>query len=136
MNEATEEKPPTRGPKTFAQTLQDHHFGYTAEEATHKLKEALDASERSGKATEVIVTMKIKPVGKMGAGRYDVTIDVKNKLPAKDVEPAIMWVGPDGNLTNRDPRQMEIDGLRVVDKPRGEGVRMEEPQQQAGVRVA
>lgn len=106
-----------RGPKTFLQTLQDHHYGYTADECTQKLKEAISESERTGKATEVTVTMKIKPVSK-AQGRYDVLVEVANKLPKKEREAAIMFVGPDGNLTNTDPRQKELPGIRVVDGPR------------------
>lgn len=126
---------PKRAPKTFLQTLQDHHYGHTADEATARLKEALDASERTGKATEVTIKMKIRPVSK-AAGRYDVTVDVTNKLPAKDIEAAIMFVGPDGNLTNNDPRQQVLPGIRVVDGPREALRPQDEEQQQAGIRVA
>ncbi len=41
--ETVEEKrvPPKRAPKTFLQTVQDHHYGFTADEATAALKRAL-----------------------------------------------------------------------------------------------
>ncbi len=135
-NEETTDKviPPKRAPKTFLQTLQDHHYGFTADEATVALQEALSASERTGKATEVTVTMKIKPAGK-AQGRYDVLVDVKTKLPPKEREAAIMFVGPDMNLQNNDPRQMEIAGLRVVDKNPQTAVRADEGDQQPAVRV-
>jgi hypothetical protein len=131
-----EQKQPTRAPKTFAQTLQDHHYGFTAQEATDKLAEAISVSERTGKATEVTIKMKIKPVSK-AQGRYDVVIDVENKLPPKEREAAIMFVGPEGNLQNSDPRQLEISGLRVVDKNTQDGaVRADQGHQdQPGVRV-
>lgn len=125
---------PKRAPKTFVQTLQDHHYGYTAQEATDKLAEALAASERTGKATEVTIKFKIRPVSK-AAGRYDVTIDISNKLPAKEIEAAIMFVGPDGSLQNNDPRQQDLPGLRVVDGPRPEAVRADAGTQQPAVRV-
>ena len=136
-NEETTDKaiPAKRPPKTFLQTLQDHHYGFTADEATAALQEALTASERTGKATEVTVTMKIKPAGK-AAGRYDVLVDVKTKLPPKEREAAIMFVGPDMNLQNNDPRQQDLPGLRVVDKAKDTAVRADEGgQQQPGVRV-
>ena len=134
MDNDKTEAPPKRAPKTFLQTLQDHHYGYTAEECTAKMAEAIAESERTGKATEVTITMKIKPVSK-AAGRYDVLVDVKNKLPPKEREAAIMFVGPDGNLQNNDPRQLEIAGLRVVDKQRVESVRADESIPQPAVRV-
>ncbi len=78
--------------------------------------------------------MKIKPASK-AQGRYDVLVDVKNKLPAKEREAAIMFVGPNGDLVNNDPRQMEITGLRVVDRP-ASAVRVDaDEQQQTAQRV-
>src|SRR4051794_6827258 len=115
----TVEAAPARAPKTFLQTLQDHHYGYTAEECTEKLQQCLAESERTGKATKLTLTIDIKPVSK-AQGRYDVLADVSVKLPPKAREAAIMFVGPDMNLQNNDPRQLEIAGLRVVDKPRAE----------------
>jgi hypothetical protein len=126
---------PARAPKTFAQTLQDINFGHFADECTDALREAIDASERTNKVTEVTVKLKIKPVGKNGSGRYEVHPDVSAKLPPKDRETAMMFVGPDGNLTNRDPRQQEIPGIRAVDgSSEQRAVRLEE-QQQPTVRV-
>jgi hypothetical protein len=124
--------PPKRAPKTFLQTLQDHHYGYTADEATKALETCISESERTGKATEITVMLKIKPVSK-AAGRYDVLADVKTKLPAKEREAAIMFVGPEGNLTNKDPRQDELPGIRVVEK--STSVRLEGDDEQPAVRV-
>lgn len=132
-DETGEVAPPRRGPKTFLQTLQDHHYGYTAEECTTLMREAIDAAERTGKATEFTVKMKFRPASK-AQGRYDVLVEPSNKLPPKQREAAIMFVGPDGNLTNKDPRQMEIDGLRVVDKPIG-AVRVDADEPQTAQRV-
>jgi hypothetical protein len=125
---------PKKAPKTFLQTLQDHHYGFTADEATAALHQCISESERTGKATELTIVMKIKPVSK-AAGRYDVLADVKTKLPAKEREAAIMFVGPDGNLTNKDPRQQDLPGIRVVDGPRA-AVRPQDNERQAGIRVA
>ena len=133
-DEKTEGKAaPKRAPKTFLQTLQDHHWGHTAAEATAKLAECIDASERTGKVTELTIKMKFRPVSKQ-QGRYDVMVDVDNKLPAKEREAAIMFVGPDGNLTNRDPRQQEIEGLRTVDNATIN--RLPDDEQAGGIRVA
>lgn len=132
-NEKKVEAPPKRAPKTFLQTLQDHHWGHTAQEATAKLQECIDASERTGKVTELVIKMKFRPVSKQ-QGRYDVMVDVDNKLPAKEREAAIMFVGPDGNLTNRDPRQQEIEGLRPVEN--AGTVRLPDEQPASGIRVA
>lgn len=114
--ETVEEKrvPPKRAPKTFLQTVQDHHYGFTADEATAALKTCIDEAERTGKATEMIFKLKIKPVAK-AQGRYDVMADISTKLPPKQREAAVMFVGPDGDLTNRDPRQPDLPGLRAVE---------------------
>lgn len=131
---ADREVPPPRAPKTFLQTLQDHHYGYTADEATTALQECIQASERTGKATELVLKIKIKPESK-AQGRYAVMVDVNAKLPAKEREAAVMFVGPNGDLTTRDPRQMEIEGIRVVDNGVSGALRVQETTQPA-VRVA
>jgi hypothetical protein len=129
---AAPEAPPKRRRKSLAQTLQDHHYGHTAAEADEKLWEAIDAAERTGKATQVTLTIKLRPAGK--AGRYDVTMETTNKLPPKEIEAAVMFVGPDGNLQNNDPRQRELDGMRVVDG--GSPMRVAATADQPAVRVS
>lgn len=132
--ETTAAAPPPRAPKTFIQTLADHHYGHTADEATAKLSECIATSERTGKQTELVIKLVIKPVSK--GGRYDVTADVTSKLPTPPREAAIMFVGPDGNLTNRDPRQQELPGLRVATAPTEPAVRVEQDAAPAaGIRV-
>jgi hypothetical protein len=44
-----------------------------------------------------------------------------------------MFVGPEGNLTNKDPRQDELPGIRVVEK--STSVRLEGDDEQPAVRV-
>ena len=46
--------------------------------------------------------------------------DVKVKLPKEERGSSIMFSTPEGNLTREDPRQMQIEGLRTVDKSTGE----------------
>lgn len=127
-------EPQQRAPKTFLQTLQDHHYGYTADECTKAMAECIAESERSGKATRLTLTIDIKPVSK-ASGRYNVLADVKTKLPAKEIEPAIMFVGPDGNLTTRDPKQPDLPGIRVIDKTPQSAVRADSADGQPAVRV-
>mgnify|MGYP006921354655 CR=1 FL=1 len=131
---ADREVPPPRAPKTFLQTLQDHHYGFTADEATKALQECIQASERTGKATELVLKLKIKPESK-AQGRYSVMVDVNAKLPAKEREAAVMFVGPNGDLQTKDPRQNELEGFRVVDNGVSGALRVEE-QRTPGVRVA
>lgn len=127
---------PKRAPKTFLQTLQDINYGHTADELTEALQECIDASEKTGKATELTFKIKIKPVGKNGSGRYNIGTDVATKLPPKEREDAMMFVGPDGHLTNRDPRQQEIPGLRVHDgRSEQRSVRLEGDGAEPGLRV-
>jgi hypothetical protein len=125
--------PPKRAPKTFLQTVQDHHYGYTADELTKALQECIEASERTGKATELTFKLTIKPVSK-AQGRYDVLSDVKTKLPTEPREAAIMFVGPNGDLQTKDPRQQEIPGLRVAEGPSA-AKRLDDDSNQPGVRV-
>ena len=139
MNEANEagtaaEGTPKRAPKTFLQTVQDHHYGYTADELSAALRECLDTSERTGKATEMTLTLRFKPVSK-AQGRYDVMAEVKTKLPKEEREAAIMFVGPSGDLQTKDPRQQEIPGLRVASGPSDQRATRLSDDSQPGVRV-
>lgn len=130
--EGAADAPPKRAPKTFLQTIQDHLYGHTADDLTTALKECISASETTGKVTSLTLKLTIKPV-KAGSGRYDVMADIDTKLPKKEREAAIMFVGPNGDLQTKDPRQQELPGLRVANGPSDQrAVRLEEGQQAAG----
>lgn len=134
--QAAQQPPAKRGPKPFVQTLQDLHFGHTADELTDALQECIGASEKTGKATRLTLVIDIKPK-KAGSGRYEVVPSVTTKLPAKENEAMDMFVGPDGNLSTRDPRQPDLPGMRVIDKnTQAQALRVGQDEQQSpGIRV-
>ena len=112
-NEETTDKAvsPKRAPKTFLQTLQDHHYGYTAEEATLKMAEAIAASERTGKATELVIKMKIKPASKAQGRQNAADLQFSNFGDDPDAPKFIVIVLTTMHL-DHDPTNCDPDNLR------------------------
>lgn len=114
--ENMDEDKPARAPKSFVQTLSELQYGHFAEEATALLRETIIAVARTEKTGELTIKLKLKP-GK--GGQVEIFSDVTNKVPKEEKGSSIMFISPEFNLTRQDPRQMELSGLKVVDKPSG-----------------
>lgn len=124
---------PQRAPKSFLQTLAELQYGHFEAEATALLRETIIAVARTEKVGEVTLKLKLKP-GK--GGQVEVFSDITNKLPKEEKGSSIMFISPEFNLQRTDPRQMELSGLRVVDKPAGELRQATEDTGSAPLRVA
>jgi hypothetical protein len=81
----------------------------------HEVVQRVDATQRVG---SISLTLKVKPGG---AGRIEITDDIKVTMPKEEKGSSIMFVMPvSGALVRTDPRQMEIEGLKTVDRETGE----------------
>lgn len=83
------------------------------EEATDALNDLVHATTETGKAGELIIKIKMKPVGGK-AGQMEIDADVKTKLPAPTRGKTLLFATPDNNLQRTDPRQQTLDGVRDV----------------------
>ncbi len=90
---------------SFNATLQSIRDGQLLELLTGKLSDIVEAVEETGKAGQLVLTMKIKPNGE---GAVTINSDVKAKVPEPAVGDAIFFVS-DGNLVRRNPRQGDIE---------------------------
>jgi len=85
------------------------------DEATDAINDAVHAATETGKAAEITLKIKFKPIGGK-AGQVELDIDVKTKLPAPTRGKTLMFATPDNNLQRENPRQQTLDGLRTADQ--------------------
>jgi hypothetical protein len=133
--ELTAKDPAPRAPKSFIQTMAELQFGHFQDECTERMREAIIATAKTEKVSEVVLRIKMKP-GK--GGQVEISSTVDNKLPKEEKGTSIMFISPEFNLQRSDPRQQELTGMRVVDTGNtGGGVRADDEQQPtvAAVRV-
>jgi hypothetical protein len=103
--------------KPFIDTLNAIRYGNLHEELTDKLSELTKACSETGKVGELTLKIKLKP-GK--AGQMEILDEIKAKIPEFERGSTILFTTPEGNLQREDPRQMKLEGLRVVDQESGE----------------
>lgn len=105
------------GIRPFSDTLVALRYGTLHDELSEALNQLVTKCESTQRAGSLTLTLKIKP---SKAGRVEIIDDIKLTLPKEEKGSSIMFVTPEGNLQREDPRQMSLDGLRVVDKQDGE----------------
>lgn len=103
--------------RPFIDQLVALRFGTLADELTDKLNELTNACAGNGRSGTLSLKLTLKP-GK--GGQVEVFDDVSLKLPKEEKGSSIMFATPEGNLQREDPRQLQIEGLRTVDKDTGE----------------
>lgn len=104
-------------PRTYASTIEALRFGTLGTELTDKLRDLIATCATTGRAGAITLTLALKP-GK--GGQIEVFDDVKVKFPKEEKGSTLMFASPDNNLVREDPRQLQLDGLRTVDKDTGE----------------
>jgi hypothetical protein len=103
--------------KPFTDTLNHMRFGTLSEDLTKALHELTQKCADTGRSGKLTLELQLKP-GK--GGQIEVFDDIRVKLPKEERGSTILFATPEGNLTREDPRQMQIEGLRTVDKATGE----------------
>lgn len=103
--------------KPFIDTLNALRYGQLHQELTDNLHKLTKACQDTGKTGEMILKIKIKP-GK--AGQMELIDEIKTKLPEFERGSTILFTTPEGVLQREDPRQLKLEGLRMVDHETGE----------------
>lgn len=93
-------------------TMLDH--GTVHAEASRGLHDLTAAVRDTGKAGTMTITLKLAPL-KGNTDQLVIQAQVATKPPKSEPTSAIFYVDNSGNLVRNDPRQPEIDGLRVVE---------------------
>ena len=85
------------------------------EELADALNDMVHASTETGKASELALKIKLKPVGG-SSGQVELETDVKAKLPQPTRGKTLMFATPNNNLQRENPKQQTLEGLRTADQ--------------------
>lgn len=97
--------------RPFDHTLREIRFGECLDELTAEIGKLVAAVGDTGKAGQITLTIKLKPVG---GGAIEVTDDIKAKIPTLPKGSSVFFATPENNLVRNDPRQPELSGLKEV----------------------
>ena len=101
-------------PRPFTAVLNDQREGALADELADRLAELVNAVIEYEKAGSLTLTLKVNPT-ELGDRAVVITDTVKAKVPEAAREKTLFFAGTSGDLSRRNPRQMELDlGLREV----------------------
>lgn len=98
----------------FTDALRSVRFGVLIDDLDDALKEVVNACAETGKVGTLSLTLKLKP-GK--GGQIEVFDEVKIKVPENERGSTLMFPTPEGRLQRNNPRQMDLEGLRVAAAP-------------------
>ncbi len=90
----------------FLELIQSFRRGELLAEGDAKLAELVEAMQRVGAGGDLTVRLKFK-MNK--AGQFECTPDITIKKPARALGVGIFFASDDGQLTRRDPNQMDIE---------------------------
>ncbi len=118
MNPATGEIQEREVPRPFVAVLNDQREGALADELADeladKLAEVVNAVIDHEKPGVISLTLKVSPSG-LNDRSVVITDTVKSKAPEPPREKTLFFAGKTGDLSRRNPRQMELEvGLREV----------------------
>ncbi len=100
--------------RPFADALIELSGGRTHTELSEQLHDLIAAVRDTGKKGSLTLTITVSRMKNASENTLTVTDDVKAKLPAHDRNVSVFYADADGNLTRRDPNQLEFEHLREV----------------------
>ena len=98
-------------------TLQRIREGKLNEEIAEAIETSIERMKATGKPSEMTIKLKFSPAGVEKGTKGDeiertwIEDDIKLKLPALPKSNTLLFVDPDGGVTDKNP-QMEIEGIR------------------------
>lgn len=99
----------------FIDTIRQLQGGKVQTELSEKLNECVTAAKHHGKVAKIKVELTIQPDG----SQVFITEKVDQTLPQKDRPKTLFWPTEDGNLSRKDPSNLELD-LKSVQTPNTE----------------
>lgn len=114
------------GTRPFADFIREQARGATHDELSELLAELVRKVDETGKAGTLTYSLKVSPI--KGSGGFEVTDQIKAKMPEFDRGGSIFFATKNGALTRDDPNQptfeslREVPGVGVVDDFSGEVV--------------
>ena len=83
--------------------------------AEDMLRRCVEATDKTGLAATMTLTLKVHRLKNSDEGRVYVTASLAERMPKPAGRDRLFFVGDDGNLTRRDPRAPELPGLAAVE---------------------
>lgn len=114
MTEGTEAAATTPG-QDFHELLETLREGLAVEEAGERLQELIKAVQATGKGGALAFTIKVEPADKADSTLLRIVEDITVRAPKPSKRPVFLFGTKEGRLSQRDPRQMELAGLKEVD---------------------
>lgn len=99
--------------RPFADFLREQSGGNTHDEMSECLHDLVSRVRDTGKKGSVQLTITVAPM-KDDIDTLVVSDEIKLKLPEHDRKASIFYPDANGNLSRRDPRQLDFDSLREV----------------------
>lgn len=81
---------------------------------SERLNECVKATQDTGKATELTLTLKVK--SDRSGSQYLIDHKITTKLPEPESPTTIMWATPEGNLLTENPHQRRLDLRSIGDE--------------------
>jgi len=100
--------------RPFAELLTILDRGSVHAEASRCLHDLTNAVADTGKAGNLVIKVEVKPL-KGSDDQLLVTAQVASKMPKSEAAASLFYRDASGNLTRNDPKQLALDGLRVVE---------------------
>lgn len=100
--------------RPFAEMLTILDRGAAHAEASRGLHDLVASVQAIGRAGGLTIAIEVKPL-KGAKDQLILTAQVTVKLPKSDPTSQMFFVDNAGNLTRNDPRQLEFEGMRVVE---------------------
>lgn len=103
--------------RPFADVLIELSGGRTHTEMSEQLHDLIARVRDTGKKGSLTLTITVSRMKNASENTLTVTDDVKAKLPAHDRKVSVFYADADGNLSRKDPNQLEFESLREVPAP-------------------
>jgi len=116
--------------KPFTDFFKQLDFGNLEQEATDALNDLVHGCTETGKAGELNIKIKLKPIG--STGQVELDADVKAKVPTPVRGKTLMFATPDNNLQRENPKQATLTGLKTADQEAAEPTLREAPADDKG----
>lgn len=102
-------------PRPFTQFLHEQRKGRLHDDLSGALKEVVAKVAEHGRQGSITLTLKIKPADQ--EGMVSIFDQLKITAPEPEIRPSLFYIDGDGNVSRRDPNQMELPatGLHAVE---------------------
>jgi len=104
--------------RPITDTLRKLQGGIFIDQCSDLLAGIVKAVDETGKAGKLSITIDVKKTGATGSVLAKVTDKTPEKTPEKTPDPDMFWPTVEGNLSEHNPNQRNLD-LRVADSGKG-----------------